>query len=162
MNLSAVRGSICAMAPILCLPFAAAGAQMGGEIAEQEAHELNFSDADGKPMVGEKRYVLHFSKAELPPVDAFRSVTMYDAASFHVANKLNRFASGGRDALKYNTDGPLDIYFQPESPGNDKESNWLPSPVKGVLSVTMRLYAPHASVRTKGPGPGWPMGTTGD
>ena len=61
---------------------------------------------------------------------------------FQVANKLNRFALGDRDALKFNADGSVDIYIQHNSPGKDKESNWLPSPVKGVLGVTMRLYAP--------------------
>ena len=93
-------------------------------------------------MEGGKRYVLHFSKAEVPPVDAFWSVTMYDATGFQVSNKIDRFAIGDRDALRYNDDGSLDIYIQNESPGKDKESNWLPSPAKGVLGVTMRLYAP--------------------
>ena len=115
---------------------------LGANQPEDAIYPLNLSDADGKPMQGGKRYVLHFSQAELPPVDAFWSVTMYDAVGFQVANKLNRFAIGDRDALKYNTDGSLDIYIQHESPGGDKESNWLPSPVKGVLGVTMRLYAP--------------------
>lgn len=63
-----------------------------------------------------------------------------------VANKLDRFAIGDRDELKYNAAGSLDIFIQHESPGKDKESNWLPSPDKGVLSVTMRLYAPKAQV----------------
>ena len=94
-------------------------------------------------MEGGKRYVLHFSKAELPPVDAFWSITMYDATGFQVANELDRFAIGDRDALMYNADGSLDIYIQHESPGTDKESNWLPSSAKGVLGVTMRLYAPR-------------------
>ena len=117
---------------------------LGANQTDDAIYPLNLSDADGKPMEGEKRYVLHFSKAELPPVDAFWSVTMYDAKGFQVANKINRFAIGDRDALKYNADGSLDIYIQHESPGKNKESNWLPSPAKGVLGVTMRLYAPKA------------------
>jgi len=116
---------------------------LGSNQPEDAIYPLNFSDADGKPMAGGKRYVLHFSKAELPPVDAFWSVTMYDATGFQVANELNRFAIGDRDALKYNADGSRDIYIQHESPGKDKESNWLPSTAKGVLGVTMRLYAPR-------------------
>ena len=116
---------------------------LGANQPEDAIYPLNLSDTDGKPMVGGKRYVLHFSKAELPPVDAFWSVTMYDATGFQVANELNRFAIGDRDALKYNADGSLDIYIQHESPGKDNESNWLPSMAKGVLGVTMRLYAPR-------------------
>ena len=116
---------------------------LGANQPEDAIYPLNLSDTDGKPMEGGKRYVLHFSKAELPPVDAFWSVTMYDATGFQVANELNRFAIGDRDALKYSADGSLDIYIQHESPGKDKESNWLPSSAKGVLGVTMRLYAPR-------------------
>jgi len=116
---------------------------LGANQPEDAIYPLNLSDTDGKPMEGGKPYVLHFSKAELPPVDAFWSVTMYDATGFQVANELNRFAIGDRDALKYNADGSLDIYIQHESPGKDKESNWLPSPANGVLGVTMRLYAPR-------------------
>ena len=82
----------------------------------------------------------------MPPVDAFWSVTMYDADGFQIANPLNRFAIGDRDSLKYAADGSLDLYLQHDSPGPDKESNWLPSPAAGVLGVTMRLYAPRASV----------------
>jgi hypothetical protein len=120
---------------------------LGANQPEDAIYPLNLTDADGRPLEGEKRYVLYFSKAELPPVDAFWSATMYDAAGFQVANELNRFAIGDRDALKYNTDGSLDIYIQHESPGKDKESNWLPSPAKGgPLGVTMRLYAPKPQV----------------
>ena len=115
---------------------------LGANQPQDAIYPLNLSDADGKPMEGGKRYVLHFSKAELPPVDAFWSVTMYDATGYPIANRLNRFAIGDRDALRYNADGSLDIYIQHESPGKDKESNWLPSPAKDVLSVTIRLYAP--------------------
>ena len=61
-----------------------------------------------------------------------------------MANELNRFAMGDRDNLKYNKDGSLDIYMQSKTPGKDKESNWLSSPDKGVLGITMRLYAPKA------------------
>jgi hypothetical protein len=67
---------------------------------------------------------------------------MYDEHGFQVANKLNRFAIGDRDALKYNADGSLDLYIQNKSPGGDKESNWLPAPATGKLGITLRLYAP--------------------
>jgi hypothetical protein len=70
---------------------------------------------------------------------------MYDAEGFQVANELDRFAIGDRDALTYNADGSLDLYVQHANPGPERVSNWLPSP-KGPLGVTMRLYAPHAEV----------------
>ena len=99
-------------------------------------------DADGKPLTGDAKYVLHFTKEELPPVSAFWSVTMYDEQGFQVANPINRFAIGDRDDLKFNADGSLDLYIQHENPGAEKQSNWLPSPAGGTLGITMRLYAP--------------------
>jgi hypothetical protein len=119
---------------------------LGANPPEDAIYPMNLADAGGKPLVGEHNYVLHFNKGELPPVDAFWSVTMYDEAGFQVANPINRFAIGDRDDLKYNADGSLDLYLQHESPGPDKESNWLPSPAQGKLGVTMRLYAPRAEV----------------
>ena len=71
---------------------------------------------------------------------------MYDADGFPVANRLDRFAIGDRDALTYNPDGSLDLYLQHDSPGAGRESNWLPSPSAGTLGVTMRLYAPRAEI----------------
>jgi len=115
---------------------------LGANQPEDAIYPMNVADADGKPMEGSGKYVLHFAKEEIPPVGAFWSITMYDADGFQVANKLNRFAIGDRDELKFNADGSLDIYIQAESPGADKESNWLPSPAKGKLGITMRLYAP--------------------
>ena len=117
---------------------------LGANQPEDAIYPVNLADADGKPLDGTGKYVLHFSKDELPPVEAFWSVTMYDANGFQVANPINRFAIGDRDALKFNADGSLDIYIQHDSPGSDKESNWLPSPASGTLGITMRLYAPKA------------------
>jgi len=116
---------------------------LGANQPEDAIYPLNISDADGDPVTAEKQYVLHFDKNELPPVNAFWSLTMYDAVGFQVANSLNRFALGDRDKLKYNADGSLDIYIQHQSPGKEKESNWLPSPAKGALGLTLRLYAPQ-------------------
>jgi hypothetical protein len=119
---------------------------LGCNQPDDAIYPINLADADGKPLVGEQNYILHFDKEELPPVNAFWSVTMYDEAGFQVANPINRFAIGDRDELKYNADGSLDLYLQHESPGSDKESNWLPSPATGTLGVTMRLYAPRAEI----------------
>jgi len=117
---------------------------LGANQPEDAIYPLNVCDADGHPLDSANNYVFHFSQEELPPVDAFWSVTMYDADGFQVANSLNRFAIGDRDDLKYNPDGSLDLYIQHDSPGDDKESNWLPAPAQGKLGVTMRLYAPKA------------------
>ncbi|WP_277127543.1 DUF1254 domain-containing protein [Chlorogloeopsis fritschii] len=119
---------------------------LGANPPEDAIYPLNVADADGQPMSGSHKYVLHFEQDELPPVDAFWSVTMYDFEGFQVANSLNRFAIGDRDRLTFNPDGSLDLYIQHESPDTDQESNWLPSPPKGNLGVTMRLYAPRAEI----------------
>jgi hypothetical protein len=119
---------------------------LGANQVEDAIYPLNVSDADGKSVTGGSKYVLHFTKDELPPVDAFWSLTLYDEEGFQVANPLNRFAIGDRDALKFGVDGSLDLYVQNENPGPDKEPNWLPSPKSGVLALTLRLYAPKPQV----------------
>jgi hypothetical protein len=118
---------------------------LGANPPEDAVYPLAETDADGQPLNGDNDYLLHFNKDELPPVDAFWSVTMYDADGFQVANPINRFAIGDRDQLAYNADGSLDLYLQHEDPGADKQSNWLPAP-RGPLGVTMRLYAPQPVV----------------
>jgi hypothetical protein len=121
-------------------------AGLGANQVEDAIYPLNVADADGKPVMAENKYVLRFNKDELPPVDAFWSLTMYDDDGFQVANPVNRFAIGDRDALKYDADGSLELYIQHESPGLDKESNWLPAPKSGKLGLTLRLYAPRPQV----------------
>lgn len=119
---------------------------LGANQPEDAIYPMSIADADGKPLKGEYNYVLHFAKEKLPPVEAFWSLTMYDAEGYPVANAINRYAIGDRDALKYNPDGSLDIFIQHDSPGPEKESNWLPGPKSGAVSLTMRLYAPKAEV----------------
>jgi hypothetical protein len=111
---------------------------------DDSIYPFGLSDADGKPLTGDNAYVLHFDKAQLPPADAFWSVTMYDAEGFLVDNPLKRYALGDRDALDYNADGSLDLYLQHDDPGAQRHANWLPAPANGRLGVTMRLYAPRA------------------
>ena len=118
---------------------------LGANQPDDAVYPLAVADSEGKPIVGEGRYLLHFAKAELPPVGAFWSLTMYDAEGYHVANPLNRFALGDRDPLDFNLDGSLDLYIQHESPDGHGH-NWLPSPANGPLGLTMRLYAPKPEV----------------
>jgi hypothetical protein len=119
---------------------------LGANQPEDAIYPLNLYDSDGKALDGSERYVLHFAREQLPPVDAFWSLTMYDDHGFPVANKLDRFAIGDRDKLVFGKDGSLDIYIQSKSPGGKMENNWLPSPAKGTLGVTMRLYAPRRPI----------------
>ncbi len=72
-------------------------------------------------------------------MNGFWSITMYDAAYFFVANPLNRYSISARQNLKANADGSVDLYFQNESPGADKESNWLPAP-KDKFILMLRMY----------------------
>ena len=90
---------------------------------------------------GAKKYVMHFNKGELPPVDGFWSLTMYDANYFFVPNALNRYTVSQRNKLVPNADGSVDLYIQNESPGKGKEENWLPAP-KDKFILMMRLYWP--------------------
>jgi hypothetical protein len=91
---------------------------------------------------GEKKYVMHFEKGQLPPAKGFWSLTMYDKDYFFVNNPLNRYSISARQDLKPNADGSVDLYIQNESPGKDKESNWLPAP-KDKFILMMRLYWPQ-------------------
>ena len=118
---------------------------LGANLPEDAVYPLNIGDSEGKPLSGGDRYVLRFAKSEIPPVEAFWSITMYDKDGFPTANAINRYAIGDRDALKFNDDGSLDIHVQHASPGAGKESNWLPAPA-GAFNLTMRLYAPKAAV----------------
>jgi hypothetical protein len=118
---------------------------LGANQPEDAVYPLNVTDADGAPLTGEHDYVIHFAANELPPVDAFWSVTMYDAEGFVVDNPLGRFALGDRDALTYAADGSLELVLQHEAPVEERMSNWLPAP-RGPLGVTMRLYAPKPPV----------------
>ena len=90
---------------------------------------------------GSRKYVLRFEKGQLPPVKGFWSLTMYDEEMFFVANPINRYSMSVRTNPKFEPDGSLVIYIQNESPGADKEANWLPAP-KGKFHLMLRLYWP--------------------
>jgi hypothetical protein len=94
-----------------------------------------FVDAEGKKLNGANKYTLTFSKGLTPPVDGFWSITMYfdDGGWWFYPNPLNKFTVSMRDKPKFNDDGSLTLYFQHQSPGTDKEANWLPSPAGDFL-----------------------------
>ena len=99
------------------------------------------NDADGRPLDGANKYTVHFAKDALPPVNAFWSLTLYDANGYFVANAMNRYALGDRDRLRFNDDGSLDLYVQHERPAESQVANWLPAS-PGGFNITMRLYWP--------------------
>jgi hypothetical protein len=120
---------------------------LGANLPEDAIYPLNIADETGKPLDGANKYMLHFDKGATPPVNAFWSITLYDAEGFQVGNSLNRFAVSSWMPFTYNPDGSLDLYFQNDSPGAGKEANWLPAP-KGPFNLTMRLYAPKSEALT--------------
>jgi hypothetical protein len=86
---------------------------------------------------------MHFNKGEMPPAEGFWSVVMYDKDYFFVPNAINRYTVSSRTKFKTNADGSVDVYIQHESPGKDKEVNWLPAPADTFV-LMMRLYWPSA------------------
>jgi hypothetical protein len=120
---------------------------IGANVPEDAIYPMNLFDEDGKPLDGANKYTLHFDKGDTPPANAFWSVTLYDSEGYQVPNALNRFAVSSWMPFNYNADGSLDLYFQNESPGADRDANWLPAP-KGPFNLTMRLYAPKSEAIT--------------
>lgn len=114
---------------------------LGANLPQDAIYPMSLKDADGSDYEGKNRYVMRFAKGQLPPVKGFWSLTMYDADFFFVANPLNRYSISARQKLKENADGSTDLYIQNESPGADRESNWLPAP-KGKFQLMLRLYWP--------------------
>ena len=115
---------------------------LGANLPQDAVYPVSEFTAQGAPYSGANKYVLHFAKDELPPVKAFWSLTMYNAGYFFVANPLNRYTLSQRDQLKFNSDGSLDLYLQADSPGPERESNWLPAP-KDKFVLMLRLYWPE-------------------
>jgi hypothetical protein len=120
---------------------------LGANLPEDAIYPLNLTDDTGKPLDGANKYTIHFDKGAMPPVNAFWSITLYDEEGFQVGNVLNRFAVSSYMPFKTNADGSLDLFFQNESPGQDKEANWLPAP-KGAFNLCMRLYGPKSDALT--------------
>lgn len=127
---------------------AAARGGIYGNDAAEAMYPMTRSDADGQPLDGGKhKYTLTFPAGQYPPVNAFWSVTMYDGKSqFLIKNPINRYLINAPmlPNMKTNADGSLTIYIQKDSPGADRESNWLPAP-DGPIYLVMRLYWPKTT-----------------
>ena len=115
---------------------------LGANRPQDAVYPFTNVDAEGQPLNGKNNYVLHFPKGQTPPARGFWSLTMYNDQYFFVANPLNRYTVSPRNALKHNKDGSLDLYIQHDSPGKEKESNWLPAP-KDNFILMMRIYWPE-------------------
>ena len=124
---------------------AAAKAGIYGNDAVEAMYPMTKTLADGSALDGSKeKYTLTFAKDQFPPVNAFWSVTMYDGKTqLLIQNPINRYLinSPMLPGMKKNPDGSLTLYIQKDSPGKDKESNWLPAP-DGPIYMVMRLYWP--------------------
>ena len=114
---------------------------LGANRPQDAVYPTSEVEAEGKPYSGANKYVMHFDKGELPPVNGFWSLTMYDANYFFVENPLNRYTLSARNKLKHNADGSVDLYLQHENPGKEKESNWLPAPADKFI-LMLRMYWP--------------------
>ena len=123
---------------------------VGGNLVEDAFYPLSLVDADGRRYDGANRYVLRFRREQLPPVDAFWSVTMYDADSYLVDNPIDRYALGDRSGLTFADDGSLTILIQSDRPGDEHAANWLPAPAGGGFKLALRLYVPKANVADGG------------
>ena len=115
---------------------------LGANRIQDAVYPTSLKDAEGKEYNGSNKYVMRFPKGQLPPVGGFWSLTMYDANYFFVANPINRYSISARQNLKANPDGSIDLYIQNQSPGADKESNWLPAPT-GKFVLMLRMYWPN-------------------
>jgi hypothetical protein len=123
----------------------AAKAGLYGNDAAEAMYPFTRTDASGKPLDGSKhKYTITFPPGQLPPVHSFWSVTMYDGKSqLLVKNPINRYLvnSPMLPGMKKDADGSLTLHIQKDSPGADKEANWLPAP-DGTIYLVMRLYWP--------------------
>jgi hypothetical protein len=123
----------------------AARAGLWGNHGYEANYAFVWTDADGQPLNGANRYELRLEQP--PPVDAFWSLTMYDVPDFYlVANPINRYSIGDRTpGLETADDGSVTISMQTNSPGPDKESNWLPTP-QGRFRPILRMYQPQKAI----------------
>ena len=113
-------------------------------VLEEAAYWTTTVDSVGRALSGRRNYVLHFPAGQLPPNNAFWSLTMTDVRSYMVRNPINRYSIGGRSNLVPNADGSVDIYIQNTAPAGH-ESNWLPAP-SGDFKLWLRAYFPGAAI----------------
>jgi hypothetical protein len=112
--------------------------------SEEAMYWWTNSDGRGRPLSGEHHYVIRFSAGQLPPNNAFWSITMGDAKNHFVPNPLNRYSVSDHSGLMPNADGSLDIYIQNTVP-TGHASNWLPAPTWNFI-LWLRVYIPGEAI----------------
>jgi hypothetical protein len=118
---------------------------LGANVPEDAIYPRATTDVSNEPLNGRNKYVVRFAEGALPPVKAFWSVTMYNAKQAFVDNPIGRFVVSDHDSLSFGDDGSLTLYVQHESPGRDRESNWLPAPADS-FNLVLRLYWPTRAI----------------
>jgi hypothetical protein len=113
-------------------------------VVQEAAYWTTTVDSAGRTLRGQREYVLQFPVGQLPPNEAFWSLTMTDVAGYMVRNPIDRYSVGSRSGLVPNADGSIDIYLQRAAPAGH-ESNWLPAPA-GAFRLMLRAYLPGRAV----------------
>jgi hypothetical protein len=113
-------------------------------VVQEAAYWTTTVDSAGRTLNGQHEYVLHFPVGQLPPNDAFWSLTMTDVVGYMVRSPIDRYSIGGRPGLVPNADGSIDIYLQRTAPAGH-ESNWLPAPA-GNFKLMLRAYLPGRAI----------------
>ena len=113
-------------------------------VVQEAAYWTTTRDSVGQTLSGQHDYVLHFPEGQLPPNDAFWSLTMTDVVGYMVKNPLDRYSVGSRSGLVPNADGSIEIYIQRTAPAGH-EANWLPSPA-GNFKLMLRAYLPGRAI----------------
>jgi hypothetical protein len=113
-------------------------------VVQEAAYWTTTVDGAGRKLNGQHDYVLRFPAGQLPPNDAFWSLTMTDVAGFMVRNPNDRYSVGGHSGLVPNADGSIDIYLQHAAPAGH-EPNWLPTPA-GSFKLMLRAYMPGRAI----------------
>jgi hypothetical protein len=113
-------------------------------VFEEAAYWTTTRDGSGRTLVGRHEYILHFPAGQLPPNDAFWSLTITDVVGYMVNNPISRSSFDDRSNLAKNADGSIDIYLQHEAP-RGHEQNWLPTPA-GDFKLMLRAYLPGAAI----------------
>jgi hypothetical protein len=114
----------------------------GCNLPQDAVYPIAKTDGSGHTLNGAHVYSMHLKKGEMPPVEGFWSITMYDGDYYFYPNALNKLTVSPRNKLHYNADGSLDLYFSHVQPAGVAEANWLPAP-EGDFILTMRLYWPR-------------------